>query len=500
MTSYTTSDAASEASSSVFATPTATLASSAPTTSRIRPDLSSPSKKLVIHQEVNRSDPFVDEPVSPSRVHRSPVDTFSFAKTARELQIAREAASLIQARISENSAVEVEDDSEGIDDDVETEIRSSGFEKVNKWLMSIPFTPKRRRTMSAPSSASSSHTFPSSPSSPKWKRYVPSIKRTSSSPSMASATRSVPTTPTRNRRLSLASLKRWSTVQRAHSLPNMHSPPSTAFPSPNTPNTPCSPSARRERRLSLASFKSWTSPSRLRTFSMTSSSTGGSSEFGVLANASDDGDDTLYDESSEPDASSSASGDDEDSVDSEDSDETLLTPLALFASSPTKLEKVEEGDEIDCFFATPTETMKRNADVDLDTSDLTIEISIPDTLAAKLLADTPLLNKVPDKKQQKHTHSPTLPSNAELATFPWPTKETISEPSPFPTIPDLCHDLNLTQSNIQMHSNASGKWYNLLIFLLFSPFLFLFASLGTFFFFILGVPLHAENRPTATLD
>lgn len=45
---------------------------------------------------------------------------------------------------------------------------------------------------------------------------------------------------------------------------------------------------------------------------MTSSSTGGSSEFGVLANASDDGDDTLYDESSEPDASSSASGDDED--------------------------------------------------------------------------------------------------------------------------------------------------------------------------------------------
>ncbi|KAJ8690827.1 hypothetical protein PTI98_012226 [Pleurotus ostreatus] len=191
---------------------------------------------------------------------------------------------------------------------------------------------------------------------------------------------------------------------------------------------------------------------------MTSSSTGGSSEFGVLANASDDGDDTLYDESSEPDASSSASGDDEDSVDSEDSDETLLTPLALFASSPTKLEKVEEGDEIDCFFATPTETMKRNADVDLGTSDLTIEISIPDTLAAKLLADTPLLNKVPDKKQQKHNHSPTLPSNAELATFPWPSKETISEPSPFPAIPDLCHDLNLTQSNIQMHSNASGKW------------------------------------------
>lgn len=188
------------------------------------------------------------------------------------------------------------------------------------------------------------------------------------------------------------------------------------------------------------------------------------------------------------------------SIDSEDSDETLLTPLALFASSPTKLEKVEEGDEIGCFFATPTETMKRNADAGLDTSDLTIEISIPDALAAQLLADTPLLNKVPDKKQQKHTHSHTIPSNAELATLPWPSKEIISEPPPFPTIPDLCHDLNLTQSNIQMHSNASGKWYNLLIFLLFSPFLFLFASLGTFFFFILGVPLHAENRPSATLD
>ncbi|KAF9487946.1 hypothetical protein BDN71DRAFT_1513486 [Pleurotus eryngii] len=502
MASYTTSDTASETSSSVFATPATTLESSTPMTSRIRPDVSSPSMKLVIHQEVNTSDPFVDEPVSPSRVHRSPLDTFSFAKTARELQIAREAASFIQARISENSAVEVEDNSEGIDDDIiETgEIKGTGFDKVNKWLMSIPFTPKRRRTMSAPSSVSSSHTFPSSPSSPKWKRYVPSIKRTPSSPSMASATRSVPTTPTRNRRLSLASLKRWSTVQRAHSLPNMHSPPSTAFPSPNTPNTPCSPIARRERRLSLASFKSWTSPSRLRTFSMTSSSTGGSSEFGVLANASDDGDDTLYDESSEPDASSSVSGDDEDSIDSKDSDETLLTPLALFASSPTKLEKVEEGDEIDSFFAAPTETMKRNANMGLDTSDLTIEISIPDALPAKLLADTPLLNKVPDKKQQKHTHSPTLPSNTELASLPWPSKETNSEPSSFPTISDLCHDLNLTLPNIQMNSNASGKWYNLSIFLLFSPFLFLFASIGTFFFFILGVPLHAENRPTAILD
>ncbi len=178
----------------------------------------------------------------------------------------------------------------------------------------------------------------------------------------------------------------------------------------------------------------------------------------------------------------------------------MLTPLALFTSSPTKLEKVEEGDEIDCFFATPTETMKRNADVELDTSDITIEISIPDALPAKLLADTPLLKKVPEKRQQKHPHSTTVPPNEEFATLPWPSKDTKPEPSPFPTIPDLCYDLNLVQSNIQMHTNASGKWHNLLIFLFFSPFLFLFSSIGTFFFFILGVPLHAENTPTATLD
>ncbi|KAF4590487.1 hypothetical protein EYR38_009788 [Pleurotus pulmonarius] len=458
MTSYTTSDTASDASSSVFATPT-TFASSVPTTSRIRSDLSSPSMKLVIPRDFNTSDPFVDEPISPSRVHRSNLDAFSFAKTAKELQVARDAASLIQARISENSVVEVEDDSEDADVDVsDTEIKRSRFEKVNQWLMTTPFTPKRRRTMSAPSSGSSSYNSFSSPSSPKWKRYVPSIKRSPSSPSMTGATRSAPTTPTRNRRLSLASLKRWPPVQRAQSLPNMHSPPSAAKPSHNLPDSPCSPVNRRERRLSLASLKSWTSPSRLRTFSMISSSTGGSSEFGVLVDASDDGADTLYDETSEADAPSSASGDDEESVDSEDSDETLLTPLALFTSSPNKLEKVEEGDEIDCFFATPTETMKRNADVGLDTSDITVEISIPDALPAKLLADTPLLKRVPEKRQQKHPRSTTAPPNEEFATLPWPSKDSKSEPSSFPTIPDLCYDLNLAQSNIQIHTNASGKW------------------------------------------
>ncbi|KAJ8515194.1 hypothetical protein ONZ45_g7335 [Pleurotus djamor] len=308
-------------------------------------------------------------PLSPGRIPRSLVDLAAHSGIKEHLASAFEASTglwdvsnprnpgVIEFPRSESSCTKYSD--------------NIGLHNATPWrgLRDTPVT--RRHTIDHIPSSSATL----SGSTKRWRHFVPILKK-SPNAQTTHRSQSAPSSPTRSRRLSLASLAKWSPTRKASRSPlddSSGDEPARAPPS------------RRDRKLSLASIRRWTSPSRSHSYAAPSLSAPPPAAHVAVEVPIESLDLVPSNERTEflgesPIVDELDSEDDEESdVDSDDSEDTLIDLLPPFSpKSSTKLRQIDEDDEIGAFFISQNTVDMSMPSDDVDAEATEVKIHSPD--------------------------------------------------------------------------------------------------------------------------